>query len=38
MEYLHQTLEALDALGLDDRMLRQVYRICVARAAAKQSC
>jgi cation transport protein ChaC len=38
MEYLHQTLEALDALGLDDRMLRQVYRICVARAAANQSC
>jgi cation transport protein ChaC len=38
MEYLHQTLEALDALGLDDRMLRQVHRICVTRAAAKQSC
>jgi cation transport protein ChaC len=38
MEYLHQTLDALDALGLDDRMLRQVYRICAARAAANQSC
>jgi glutathione-specific gamma-glutamylcyclotransferase len=38
MEYLHRTLEALDALGLDDRMLRQVYRICAARAAANQSC
>jgi cation transport protein ChaC len=38
MEYLHQTLQALDVLGLDDRMLRQVYRICAARAAANQSC
>jgi glutathione-specific gamma-glutamylcyclotransferase len=38
MEYLHQTLAALDALGLEDRMLRQVYRICLARAAANQSC
>jgi cation transport protein ChaC len=38
MEYLHHTLEALEALGLDDRMLRQVYRICDARAAANQSC
>ncbi len=34
MEYLHRTLELLDELGLDDRMLRQVYRICEARAAA----
>lgn len=38
MEYLQHTLESLDALGLDDRMLRQVYRICLARAAAAQSC
>jgi cation transport protein ChaC len=38
MEYLHQTLQALDVLGLDDRMLRQVYRICAARAAANQPC
>jgi glutathione-specific gamma-glutamylcyclotransferase len=38
MEYLHHTLASLDALGLDDRMLRQVYRICVARAAANASC
>ncbi len=37
-EYLHNTLEALDALGLDDRMLRQVNRICVARAAANRTC
>ena len=38
MEYLHHTLESLESLGLDDRMLRQVYRICVARAATNQSC
>lgn len=38
MEYLRHTLEALDALGLDDRMLRQVYRICLARATTKQTC
>jgi cation transport protein ChaC len=38
MEYLHRTLESLEALGLDDRMLRQVYRICVARASVRQSC
>jgi cation transport protein ChaC len=38
MEYLHRTLEALEVLGLDDRMLRQVYRICVARAAAAHTC
>jgi cation transport regulator ChaC len=37
MEYLQHTLEALDALGLDDRMLRQINRICIARAAANQS-
>jgi cation transport protein ChaC len=38
MEYLRHTLKSLDELGLDDRMLRQVYRICEARAVAKQSC
>jgi cation transport protein ChaC len=38
MEYLHRTLDALQALGLDDRMLRQVYRICQARANAEQTC
>jgi glutathione-specific gamma-glutamylcyclotransferase len=38
MEYLHHTLESLEVLGLDDRMLRKVYRICAARAAANQSC
>jgi cation transport protein ChaC len=38
MEYLHRTLESLDALGLSDRMLREVYRICTARAAANQIC
>jgi cation transport protein ChaC len=38
MDYLRQTLESLEALGLDDRMLRQVYRICAARAAAAQAC
>jgi cation transport protein ChaC len=38
MEYLHRTLEALEVLGLNDRMLRQVYRICEARAADAQIC
>jgi cation transport protein ChaC len=38
MEYLRRTLESLEMLGLDDRMLREVYRICIARAAANQSC
>src|SRR5271156_6528325 len=38
MEYLHRTLESLETLGLNDRMLRQVYRICVARAAERQPC
>jgi cation transport protein ChaC len=32
MEYLHRTLESLDALGLNDRMLREVDRLCSARA------
>jgi cation transport protein ChaC len=38
MEYLRRTLESLEELGLDDRMLREVYRICVERAAANQTC
>jgi cation transport protein ChaC len=38
MEYLRHTLGSLDELGLDDRMLRQVYRLCAAGAAAKHSC
>ena len=38
MEYLHHTLQSLEALGMDDRMLRKVYRICAARAASNQSC
>jgi cation transport protein ChaC len=33
MEYLHRTLDALEALGLDDRMLREVYRICQDRTS-----
>lgn len=37
MEYLRRTLESLEALGLDDRMLRQVYRICETRAAERRS-
>ena len=38
MEYLHRTLESLDALGLDDRMMREVYHLCAIRAAAIQTC
>jgi len=38
MEYLDRTLESLDALGLDDRMMREVRRLCTPRAAASQSC
>jgi cation transport protein ChaC len=38
LEYLRRTLEALDTLGLDDRMLREVHRLCTARAGASQSC
>jgi cation transport protein ChaC len=38
MEYLRRTLESLDELGLDDRMLRQVYRICTRHAVAKPIC
>ena len=38
MEYLHRTLESLEELGLDDRMLRQVFRICEARVAANHIC
>lgn len=32
MEYLDQTLAALDALGLNDRMLREVRRLCQSAA------
>jgi cation transport protein ChaC len=38
MEYLHRTLESLEALGLNDQMLRKVHRICIARATAHQTC
>jgi cation transport protein ChaC len=38
MEYLHRTLESLDALGLSDRMLREVHRLCATRAIANQTC
>jgi cation transport protein ChaC len=38
MEYLRRTLEALEALGLDDRMLREVHRLSAARATANQTC
>ncbi len=34
LEYLHRTLESLDALGLNDRMLREVHRLCAAGAIA----
>jgi cation transport protein ChaC len=33
MEYLTHTLKSLDALGLDDRMLRQVLHLCSAGSA-----
>ena len=33
MEYLTRTLGSLDALGLDDQMLREVHRLCLAHAA-----
>lgn len=32
MEYLTRTLDSLDALGLNDRMLREVHRLCAERA------
>jgi cation transport protein ChaC len=38
MEYLHRTLDSLAALGLSDRMLRDVNRLCAARAGADRSC
>jgi cation transport protein ChaC len=38
IEYLHRTLESLDTLGLTDRMLREVHRLCAARAVANQAC
>ena len=34
MQYLTQTLASLDALGLDDRMLRRVHRLCVEQTRA----
>jgi cation transport regulator ChaC len=36
MEYLRRTLESLDALGLNDRMMREVHRLCAARAEAAE--
>jgi len=38
LEYLTHTLDSLDALGLDDRMMRQVHRLCAGRAAAGEIC
>jgi len=38
LEYLHRTLESLDALGLNDRMLREVGRLCARRASSGKSC
>jgi glutathione-specific gamma-glutamylcyclotransferase len=38
MEYLHRTLESLDALGLNDRMMREVNRLCAARAGEPRTC
>jgi cation transport protein ChaC len=38
IEYLNRTLESLDALGLSDRMLTEVHRLCTMRATANQSC
>ncbi len=38
LEYLHRTLDSLDALGLNDSMLREVRRLCVLRAASDRSC
>ena len=37
LDYLHRTLESLDALGLNDRMMREVHRLCVERAAAEHA-
>jgi cation transport protein ChaC len=38
LEYLHRTLESLDALGMSDRMLGEVNRLCTGRADASHSC
>lgn len=38
LEYLHRTIESLDALGLNDRMLREVRRLCAVRAAGEEAC
>jgi cation transport protein ChaC len=38
LEYLTHTLDSLEALGLNDRMLREVHRHCMVRAEAEGSC
>jgi glutathione-specific gamma-glutamylcyclotransferase len=38
MEYLDRTLKSLDALGLSDRMLREVHRLCMMDAVDVRSC
>jgi cation transport protein ChaC len=38
MEYLEHTLKSLDALGLNDRMLREVHRLCMMRAKTGNPC
>ena len=38
LEYLTQTLDSLVDLGLDDRMLRRVHRLCAADADPAPAC
>ena len=38
IDYLHRTLDSLHAMGLSDRMLREVCRLCARSAVAEQSC
>ncbi|MSP02163.1 MAG: gamma-glutamylcyclotransferase [Acetobacteraceae bacterium] len=38
LEYLHSTLASLEALGLNDRMLREVHRLCTQRANTVHTC
>jgi cation transport protein ChaC len=38
LEYLHRTVESLDTLGLTDRMLREVHRLCAERAIGLHVC
>ncbi len=38
MEYLSHTLASLDALGLNDRMLREVHRLCALHADTARPC